>query len=120
MQANNTRGVLEGLLGCNPRMFLRTPKSGAVGRQFSGRTPYALPLDWTTWAEIGLGAYALFAAAVAAQRAAGMLPFLLLLASGNLYTAACGLAEAWRQHWAASPPRSARWAGISAPDGTQP
>ena len=120
MQANNTRGVLEGLLGRNPRMFLRTPKSGAVGRQFSGGTPYALPLDWTTWAEIGLGAYALFAAAVAAQRAPGMLPFLLLLASGNLYTAACGLAEAWRQHRAASPPRSARWAGISAPDGTQP
>jgi len=70
--------------------FVRTPKSGPPAND------YALPLDWTTWAEFVLAAYALATGLLALDLAPGLAVFLFIYALGLGYTAGLGL---WQSGW---------------------
>ena len=65
--------------------FRRTPKApaGAAGA-------YAIPLDWTTWAEAALAVYALVTGLLALTRAPGLAPMAFLYALAFGVTAALG------------------------------
>ena len=92
---NNTRAVLEALVGHRPAEFLRTPKTDA-GWGSSGGLEYVLRTDWSTWVEFALAGYALAAATLAWQRLPGLALFLLLFALGFLSVAVLGLFESRR------------------------
>jgi cellulose synthase/poly-beta-1,6-N-acetylglucosamine synthase-like glycosyltransferase len=86
LSLNSTAAIWEAVTG-RRGAFLRTPKGG------SG---YALPVDWTTWAEGALALYALFTAALAVELAPGLVFMLMLYATGFGYLAALGLREGER------------------------
>jgi hypothetical protein len=73
--------------------FRRTPKApaGAAGA-------YAIPLDWTTWAEAALTVYALATGLLALTRAPGLAPMAFLYALAFGVTAALGF---WQSRGAA-------------------
>jgi cellulose synthase/poly-beta-1,6-N-acetylglucosamine synthase-like glycosyltransferase len=86
----NTWATWEALRGTHNE-FLRTPKAPPGGEAV--RT-YALPLDWTTWAEAFLAFYALVTGMLALELAPGIAPFIFLYALGFGFTAALGFAQA--------------------------
>ena len=95
---NNTRAVFEAIFDRQATVFLRTPKfrternqSGSLKRA----RDYNLPVDWTTWGELGLCLYCLVEAAVAMVYAKGLAPFLIVYAIGYAYTAWMGLRQSW-------------------------
>ena len=96
---NNTRATIEAVFDRNATLFLRTPKFRTEHRE-SGELKWAgdyrLPVDWTTWGEIGLCIYCLIEALVAFKYAPGLAPFLLVYAVGYAYTAGLGLRQTWR------------------------
>jgi cellulose synthase/poly-beta-1,6-N-acetylglucosamine synthase-like glycosyltransferase len=96
---NNTRATLEAVFGRNSTLFLRTPKFRTERREggdLKWAGDYRLPVDWTTWGEIGLCIYCLIEAWVAFKHAPGLVPFLLVYALGYAYTAGLGLKQSWR------------------------
>jgi cellulose synthase/poly-beta-1,6-N-acetylglucosamine synthase-like glycosyltransferase len=72
---SNTRAFFEALTGQRSE-FQRTPKT-AEAREAG----YAVPLDWTTWGELLLAAYALFTAVIALERLPALAPVLFLYAA---------------------------------------
>lgn len=105
ISVNNTWAVIEALVGRNPTLFLRTPKTSSIGPYSLGTEtqPYILSSDWTNWAELGFGLYSLITALAAFEHNPGMAPFLLLLAIAFFYTAALGLQQSshvrHNRHW---------------------
>lgn len=79
---SNTRAFFEALTG-QRSAFERTPKT-AEARDAG----YAVPLDWTTWGELLLAAYALFTGFIALERLPALAPMLFL------YTLSFGLVGA--------------------------
>ncbi|AGY59892.1 cellulose synthase family protein [Gloeobacter kilaueensis] len=90
----NSRAVLAGLVD-RGGSFRRTPKFAVVapGDRWQSKR-YQLPLDPLSFAELGLGAYALWALVLAiAAHAWGVLPFLLLYVSGYGYVGGLGISQ---------------------------
>ncbi len=100
---NNTRAVLEAVVGHRPSEFLRTPKTDAE-RDSPGGRDYALSTDWSTWVEFALAGYAVAAATIALQKLPGLAPFLLVFALGFLYVSVLGFFESRRTEQAARSP----------------
>lgn len=92
---NNTAGIAEALMGRNPTEFLRTPKFQNDGERKAAKQPaaYALPIDWTTWAEIFFMIYSGVTTAFAMQKAPGLAPFMALYALGFGYAAWLGIRQ---------------------------
>lgn len=84
---SNTRAFIEGLVGQRGE-FQRTPKT-AQAREAG----YILPLDWTTWGELLLAAYALLTAIIALERLPALAPVLFLYAASFGAVGAGGLWE---------------------------
>jgi cellulose synthase/poly-beta-1,6-N-acetylglucosamine synthase-like glycosyltransferase len=84
---SNTRAFLEALTG-QPSEFQRTPKT-AEARD----NGYAVPLDWTTWGELLLAAYALFTGFIALERLPALAPMLFLYAASFGLVGARGVWE---------------------------
>ena len=102
---NNTRAVLEALIG-QPNRFVRTPKysieSQADGWLGKG---YQLPLPWTVLVEIGFFFYSGYGLWLALEKGTYLIvPFILLYTMGMGYVAGLGLWQAFRE---ASPSYSA-------------
>ena len=87
---SNTLATWEAIWGAH-NDFLRTPKAPPGGEAVRA---YALPLDWTTWAETFLAFYALVTGMLALELAHGLAPFIFLYAIGFGFTAALGFAQA--------------------------
>jgi hypothetical protein len=81
----NTQAAWRAFFG-GPAEFQRTPKT------FGARAArgYAIPLDWTTWAEAGLAGYALLTGLLALERVPALAPMAFIYALGFGYTAALG------------------------------
>ncbi len=92
LAVSNTQAAWQALAG-KVSEFRRTPKApaGAAGA-------YAIPLDWTTWAEAVLAAYALATGLLALTRAPGLAPMAFLYALAFGVTAALGF---WQSRGAA-------------------
>jgi hypothetical protein len=54
-----------------------------------------VPVDWTTWGELALGLYCIVEAIIALAYAPGLSVFLMIYATGYLYTAGLGLWQSW-------------------------
>ncbi|MDW8325428.1 MAG: hypothetical protein RMK99_02575, partial [Anaerolineales bacterium] len=72
---SNTRAFAEALAGRRSE-FQRTPKTAE-----SFDADYAVPLDWTTWGELLLAAYALFTGFIAQERLPALAPVLFVYAA---------------------------------------
>ncbi len=82
MGVNQTRAVFEALAG-RRSPFVRTPKSGAIGRRRAGGAAYRLRLGWTPWLEVGLSLYHLAGIALAFREGYFLaMPFQLLFLLG--------------------------------------
>ena len=86
LAVTNTHALWETFFG-RTQEFLRTPKFAAA--QQRGNT-YALPADWTTWAELILALYAFATGLLAVERMPGLAPFLFIYTLGFGYTAILG------------------------------
>jgi hypothetical protein len=80
----NARALWEATFG-GAHDFVRTPKNGLHDNG------YALPADWTTWAELALAVYALATGLLALDLAPGLAVFLFIYALGLGYTSGLGL-----------------------------
>ncbi|MBL4700544.1 MAG: glycosyltransferase family 2 protein [Phycisphaeraceae bacterium] len=84
---NNTRGVIEALMG-QESAFVRTPKYNTTDNT-NFQKPIACPSikRWTSWAEIFMGFYSLTCIVIALGQPRGLLsvPFLMLFAFGYFY-----------------------------------
>ena len=92
LAVTNTHATWEAFTG-KSNEFLRTPKAPSGGGAMHN---YALPLDWTTWAECFLAFYALVTGMLALDLARGLAPFIFLYAAGFGYTAMLGFMQADR------------------------
>ncbi|MCS6910617.1 MAG: glycosyltransferase [Anaerolineales bacterium] len=72
---SNTRAFAEALAGRRSE-FQRTPKTAEAHD-----ADYAVPLDWTTWGELLLAAYALFTGCIAQERLPALAPVLFMYAA---------------------------------------
>lgn len=72
---SNTRAFLEALTGQRSE-FQRTPKTAEAPTN-----GYAVPLDWTTWGELLLAAYALLTGFIALKRLPALAPVLFMYAA---------------------------------------
>ncbi len=86
LSLNGTVALWEALFG-RQHTFARTPKFSSADPRGSA---YALPLDWTTWGELGLALYALATGLLAVELAPGLALFIFLYALSFGYTAALG------------------------------
>jgi cellulose synthase/poly-beta-1,6-N-acetylglucosamine synthase-like glycosyltransferase len=93
---NNTRGVLEGLLG-HDSPFVRTPKYGVDALlRHPAQWRYKGKVSVMTLAEFGMAAYFAIALGYAWETQLYLgLPFLLLFHCGFLYTAIMSSAQPW-------------------------
>ena len=93
---SNAGAVWRALTG-RPDAFRRTPKFRL--RSGSDRwavSAYALPIERTTWVELGLALYAALAALLALTRSPELVPFLTLYALGFGYVGGLGVWQAGR------------------------
>ncbi|MBC7881049.1 MAG: glycosyltransferase [Anaerolineae bacterium] len=97
LSLSNSRAVLSGLFG-GEASFRRTPKFNLKVKQDRWEDKrYQLPLEPITFVEIGLGCYTLWAVVLAIfAHAWGVVPFLLLYASGYSYVGGLSLWQHWR------------------------
>ena len=85
MSINGARAVVEALTG-HRSGFVRTPKSGMVGKGKVGGGGYQPRLGWQPLIELAIGVYLTVATVLAAQKGLwGSVPFLVLFLSGYLY-----------------------------------
>ncbi len=84
---SNTRAFIEALIGYRSE-FQRTPK--VVKASDAG---YVVPLDWTTWGELLLAAYALLTGLLALERLPALAPVLFLYAASFAGVGALGVWE---------------------------
>ncbi|MBT4501204.1 MAG: glycosyltransferase [Gemmatimonadetes bacterium] len=95
MCINNTRAVLEGLIG-HQSAFLRTPKYGLSNADRPRRRKYASPRTLLTLGELGMALYFLFVLYYAWSIELYLgLPFLLLFYIGFLYTGLMSGLQPW-------------------------
>jgi hypothetical protein len=90
-----------------PLHFARTPKFHAerqAGISWKS-TSYGLPIDRTTWLEIGFAVYAIITAIVSLRYAPTAAPFMALYALGFAYVAGTSL---WEARAVLQHPRSGR------------
>ena len=86
LAVTDTRAIWDAFFG-RSNVFVRTPKFAAVDQRAS---TYALPVDWSTWVELGLAVYGLAVGVLALQWAPNVAPFILVYAAGFGFTAAAG------------------------------
>ena len=100
MGVNQTRAVAEAL-GGRMTPFVRTPKTGSVGRELGARR-YLVRRDWTPWVELGLAAYHAWGVGLALSHGYYLaLPFQLLFVLGFGYVG-LGTLTSWRAPAAAA------------------
>ena len=86
LAVTNTRAIVEAWLGRDTE-FVRTPKFSATTQRTN---TYALSVDWATWVELLLAAYALATGLLAVELAPELAPFTFLYALGFGFTAVLG------------------------------
>jgi len=86
LAVSNTRAFAEALWG-RASEFQRTPKNTRAAA-------YAVQLDWTTWGELALAAYALFTGFLALERLPALAPVMFLYALSFGAVGALGVWEA--------------------------
>ena len=103
---NNTRAVIEAILGYKPNEFLRTPKNS--GLSVSIYDLYENKNDKMVWLELFFAAYSVAALLLSIQRMPAIAPFLALFALGFVLVGLTGLLEIYRasryvKTWKAEP-----------------
>ena len=88
---NNTRAVIEAILGYRPDEFLRTPKNS--GLSVSVYDLHETKNDKTVWLEFFFAAYAVAAFILSIQRLPAIAPFLALFVLGFVLVGLMGLLE---------------------------
>ena len=88
---NNTRAVIEAILGYKPNEFLRTPKNSDLSTSIYDL--YENKNDKTIWLEFFFSAYAVAALLLSIQRMPTLAPFLALFVLGFVLVGLTGLLE---------------------------
>ncbi len=88
---NNTRAVIEAILGYKPNEFLRTPKNSDLSTSIYDL--YENKNDKTIWLEFFFSAYAVAALLLSIQRMPALAPFLALFVLGFVLVGLTGLLE---------------------------
>ncbi len=98
LSVNNSWAVLQALLGIKSE-FKRTPKFAVVNRTTSWQaSSYVLSGGWLLWVEVLLGLYALYMISYSVTMEQwGMMPWLMLYASGYAMVVGLTMVQSWQQ-----------------------
>ncbi len=98
LSVNNSWAVLQAIFGIESE-FKRTPKFAVVNRSTAWQaSSYVLSGGWLLWVEVLLGLYALYMVSYSiTMQQWGMMPWLLLYASGYAMVVGLTMVQRWQQ-----------------------
>lgn len=101
LSVNNSWAVLQALLGIESE-FQRTPKFAVINRSTTWQaSSYVLSGGWLTWVEVLLGLYASWLVVYSIiMEQWGMMPWLMLYASGYAMVVGLTSIQSWQQRFA--------------------